>query len=103
MGVRAEPSLIHTLPSACGLRSLQVSLSLVNVVVSGSPKVLTLPGQCLWSQAPLRYALSPTPYLGFGLDTPHSPAEVPDSWVDRRLELLVQENSPNVTRGSFSF
>ena len=51
---------------------------------------------------PSRCALSPW-CLGFGLDTPQSPAGALGSQVERRLELLLQENSPKCPRGSFSF
>ena len=57
MGVRAEPSLIRTLPGACSLSSLR-------------DEVRTVP-------------------MG--------------GRVERRLELLMQGNSPKCPRGSFSF
>ena len=79
MGVRAEPSLIHTLPSACGLSSLQ-------------DEVRTLPGRC--TQSPV------------GAHTPRSLGTLP-RWVggqvERRPELLLQGNSPKYTQGYFLF
>ena len=36
-------------------------------------------------------------------DAPHNPAGVLGSQVERRLELLLQGNSPKCPRGSFSF
>ena len=48
---------------------------------------------CLWSQVPPRCVLSPQ-CLGFGLDNPHSPTGAQGGWVDSRLELLLQGNSP---------
>ena len=86
MGVHAEPSLIHTLPSACGLNSLRDE---VQTLPSGcaetlvgaytSPFLGTLPGcwahspgWCLYSQFPLRW----------GADTPWSMRTVP-VWVAR--------------------
>ena len=40
----------------------------------------------------------------FGMDTPTPPWEHPSGgcWVERRLELLLQGNSPKCPRGSFS-
>ena len=42
------------------------------------------------------------PGFRFLLPAPHSPTGAPGCWVDRRLELLLQ-NSPKSPQGSFSF
>ena len=71
--------------------------------VLGSSEVCTLPSECLWSQAPSQCALSPW-CLGFGLLPPTTPQERQVGCrVQRRLELLLQGNSPKCPRGSFSF
>ena len=41
--------------------------------------------------------------FGFGLNAPHTPMRGPSGQVERKLELLLQENSPKCPRGSFSF
>ena len=41
--------------------------------------------------------------LGFGLDALHTPAGAPGGWVERRLEMLLQENSPNCPPVSLAF
>ena len=54
---------------------------------------------CLWSQAP-RGVYSPQCF-GFGLDAPHTPTGVSGCWVERRLKLMLQQNSPKCPQGSF--
>ena len=74
-----------------------------------------LPGQCqCWCVGPtiacflviawgLRCALSPPSVLWIWAWYPHSPVGKPGVQVDRKLELLLQENSPKCPRGTFSF
>ena len=72
IGVCMGPSVVSTLPSACGLRPPpRGALSLM-------PRMCASP-QC----------------FGFGLDVLHIPKGVRGGRVERRLELLLQENSPN--------
>ena len=67
------PSVVHTLPDA-----LDVCVEALQD--AHSP-------WCFW----------------FGLDAPYTLEGAPGSRVERRLELLLQENSPNCPRVSFSF
>ena len=51
---------------------------------------------------PPRCVLSPWSFR-FGVHTHHSPVGALSSWVERRLELLLQESSLNCPGGSFCF
>ena len=93
---------LSLLPLVSGLSELH-SLWLVPVVL-GPPELLTLPSGCLWSQSPIHRLHSSLSTSDLGSIFPTAPQEC---WVggcvEWRLELLVQENSPNCPRGSFSF
>ena len=80
MGAGAGPSMVCTLPSASG-------------VVSGPSKVCTLPDT---SDVCPEVCTLPS-----ALDLGSMPPIPP--WVERRLELLLQENSPNCPQVSFFF
>ena len=88
MDVRAEPSLIHTLPGSCGLSSLRDGVQTLPNLWAHSWLLGTLPRVVPVVSAPseMRSALS---LMGGGLE--------------RGLTLFLQGNSPKCPRGSFSF
>ena len=55
----------------------------------------------MWSQVPLRCAFSLVPRMCTG--APHTPERALGGWIERRLELLLQENSPNCCQVSLFF